>query len=153
MDLRHVVHRRDAVVELAQASEQLVDVDVLRPVHGRELQEDVFEVGRAAADRAGLVVDQHPLGKEAAQCGLELVGKRMRGDAAFRVGGRLAGDEQDPSGSGRQQAMSKPPGFAEVRRVHQVQRCPARIVVHRSVSTILVGAAREPPLLQRPPTS
>ena len=34
MDLRHVVHRRDAVVELAQAAEQLVDVHVLRPYTG-----------------------------------------------------------------------------------------------------------------------
>ena len=36
MDLRNVVHRRDAVVELAKSAEQLVDVDVLRPVDGRE---------------------------------------------------------------------------------------------------------------------
>ena len=44
MDLRDVVHRGDAAVELAEAAEQLVDVDVLRPVHGRELAEDVLEV-------------------------------------------------------------------------------------------------------------
>ena len=37
MDLRDVVHGRDAVVELAQATEQLVDVHVLRPVHRGEL--------------------------------------------------------------------------------------------------------------------
>jgi hypothetical protein len=32
MDLRDVVHRRDAVVELAERAEQLVDVDILGPV-------------------------------------------------------------------------------------------------------------------------
>ena len=44
MDLRDVVHRRDAVVELRQAAEQLADVHVLRTVHGREREQDVFEI-------------------------------------------------------------------------------------------------------------
>ena len=37
MDLRDVVHRGDAVIELGEPTEQLVDVHVLRPVHGGEL--------------------------------------------------------------------------------------------------------------------
>ena len=36
MDLRDVVHGRDAVIELAERTEQLVDVHILRPVHGRK---------------------------------------------------------------------------------------------------------------------
>ena len=77
MDLRDVVHRRDARVELAQPAEQLVDVDVLRPVHRGELQQDVLEVSRAAARRARAVVDEHPVGEEAAQRRLELVVVRI----------------------------------------------------------------------------
>jgi len=36
MNLRDVMHGRDAVVELGERTEQLVDVHVLRPVHGGE---------------------------------------------------------------------------------------------------------------------
>src|SRR5437899_1051586 len=67
MDLRDVVHRRDAVIELGQAPEQLVDVHVLRPVHGGEGEQNEFEVGRAATRRVRLVVYQYPVGEEAAQ--------------------------------------------------------------------------------------
>src|SRR5262245_27652075 len=49
MDLRHVVHRGDAVIELGKPTEQLADVDVLRPVHGREPEKNVFEIGTASA--------------------------------------------------------------------------------------------------------
>src|SRR5450755_3114705 len=49
MDLRDVVHRRDAIIELAERAEQLVDVHVLRSVDGSELVEDELEVGRAPA--------------------------------------------------------------------------------------------------------
>src|SRR5437762_4975298 len=73
MNLRDVVHRGDAVIKLAERAEQLVDVDVLRTVHRSELVENEFEIGGAAARRAGAVVDQHPVGKEAAQRSLELV--------------------------------------------------------------------------------
>src|SRR5580765_8715169 len=77
MDLRHVVDRRDAVVELGEAPEQLVDVDVLRPVHRGELQQNELEVSRAPARRARPVVDQHSVGEEAAQCSLELMVMRI----------------------------------------------------------------------------
>ena len=60
-----------------EPAEQLVDVDVLRPVHRGELEEDEFEVGRAPARRAGAVVDQHAVGEEAAQRRLELVVVRI----------------------------------------------------------------------------
>src|SRR5262249_58344471 len=73
VDLQDVVHCGDAVVEVAQTAVELVDVDVLRPVHRGECQQDEFEVGGASARRAGAVVDEDPVGQEAAQRGLELV--------------------------------------------------------------------------------
>ncbi len=77
MDLRDVVHRGDAVIELGEPAEQLVDVDVLRPVHGGELEQDEFEIGGAAARRARAVVDENAVGEEAAQRRLELVMVRI----------------------------------------------------------------------------
>ena len=53
VDLRDVVHRRDAVVELAERAEQLVDVHVLRAVHRREREENVLIVVDVSARRAG----------------------------------------------------------------------------------------------------
>ena len=89
MDLRDVVHRRDAVVELREAAEQLVDVDVLRPVHRGELQQDEFEVSRAPAWRARAIVDENAVSEEAAQRRLELVVMRIdeagHDNAAARV--------------------------------------------------------------------
>ena len=89
VDLRDVVHRRHAGVELAERAEQLVDVDVLRPVLRREGQQDELEVGGAAAARAGAVVDQHAIGEKAAQRRLEqvVVGVDEAGhhDAAARI--------------------------------------------------------------------
>ena len=61
MDLRHVVHRRHAIIELAQAAEQLVDVNVLRTIHRRELQQNEFEVSRVPARRVGPVIDENPV--------------------------------------------------------------------------------------------
>ena len=58
-------------------AEQLVDVDVLRPVHRREFQQDVFEVSRASARRARAIVDEDAVGEEAAQRRLELVVMRI----------------------------------------------------------------------------
>ena len=73
VDLRDVVHGRDAVVELAQRTEQLVDVHILRPVHGGELLQNVFVIGYGPGRRARAVVDQDPIGEKAAQRRLELV--------------------------------------------------------------------------------
>src|ERR1700675_4283475 len=42
MNLRYVMHGRDAVIELAQGTEQFVDVDVLRTINGGELQENIL---------------------------------------------------------------------------------------------------------------
>src|SRR5260370_40381390 len=53
MDLRDVVHRRDTVIELAERAEQLIDVHVLRPVHGSEREENVLVVIDVPARRAG----------------------------------------------------------------------------------------------------
>ena len=71
------MHRRHAVVELRQAAEQLVDVHVLGAVHGGEGKENEFEVGRGAARRVRVVVDQNPVGEKAAQRRLELVVVRV----------------------------------------------------------------------------
>ena len=73
VNLRDVVHRRDAIVELAQRTEQFVDVYVLGPVHGGELQKNVLVIGCGPGGRARAVVDQDPIGEKAAQRRLELV--------------------------------------------------------------------------------
>jgi hypothetical protein len=67
VDLRDVVHGRHTVVELAQRPEQLVDVHVLRPVHRREAEKDVFVVSRGPGRCARAVIDQDPIGQKAAQ--------------------------------------------------------------------------------------
>ena len=74
VDLRDVVDRRDAVVELAERAEQLVDVHVLRAVHRREREESVLIVVDVSARRAG---QEQPVGEEAAECRLELVMVRI----------------------------------------------------------------------------
>ena len=87
MDLRDVVHRRDPRVDLAERTEQLVDVDVLRPIHRSELAEDELEIVDRAVRLA--VVEQQPVREEAAQRRLELVMMRIdeagHDDAAARV--------------------------------------------------------------------
>ena len=75
MDLRDVVHRRYACVELAERAEQLVDVHVPRAIHWREPAEDELEVVDRAVRLA--VVEQQPVGEEAAQRRLELVMMRI----------------------------------------------------------------------------
>ncbi len=76
-DLRDVVHRGDAVVELAEPTEQLIDVDVLRPVHRGKFVQDELVVSRAAARRAGAVVDKDAVREVAAQRRFELVVMRI----------------------------------------------------------------------------
>jgi hypothetical protein len=73
MDLRHVVHGGDAIVELRESAVEFVDVDILRPVHRREFEQDEFEVGGVAARAAVGIADQDAVGEEAAQRRLELV--------------------------------------------------------------------------------
>src|SRR6266550_9233756 len=89
MDLRHVMDSRDAVVELAQTAEQLVDVNVLRTVDRRELQQNEFEVRRVPAGRVGPVIDEYSVGQEAAKHRLELmmvsIDESRHDDAAARV--------------------------------------------------------------------
>ncbi len=71
------MHRGDAVVELAEPAEQLVDVDVLRPVHRGKFVQDELVVSRAPARRTGAIVDKDAVGEEAAQRRLELVVVRI----------------------------------------------------------------------------
>src|SRR5215470_1123464 len=89
MDLRDVMHRRDAIIELAEPPEQFVDVHVLRPVNGRELLEDVFEVSPAPAWRARAIDYENAVSEPAAQRRLELVVMRIdkawHDDAAARI--------------------------------------------------------------------
>ena len=75
MDLRDVEDGRHAAVELAQRSEQLADVDVLWPVDGRELEENVLIIVDLAVRRA--VLDEDAVGEKTAQRGLELVMMRI----------------------------------------------------------------------------
>src|SRR4030095_6278108 len=77
MDLRDVEHRGDAVVELAQPSEQLVDIHILRPVYRSELVQDVFVISDGPARRARPVVDEYSIGEVAAKHGLELMMVRI----------------------------------------------------------------------------
>jgi hypothetical protein len=83
------VHRGDAVIQLAQRTEQLVDVHIRRPVHGGELLQDVFVISYGPGRRERAVVDQNPIGEKAAQRRLELVmvgvDKPGHDDAAGRV--------------------------------------------------------------------
>src|SRR5437762_12802017 len=94
MDLRDVVYRRDAVVELRQSAEQLADVHVLRTVHGGEREQNVFEIRGIRARRARAVVDQEAVGEEASQRSLVLVVVRIdeagHDDLAARVDLRRA---------------------------------------------------------------
>ena len=89
VDLRDVVHRGHAVVELRQPAEQLADIDVLRPVDRGEFEQDVLVIGRIRARRARAVVDQDTVGEKPSQRGLELVVVRVdesrHDDAAGRV--------------------------------------------------------------------
>ncbi len=148
MNLRDVVHRRDAVIELAERAEQLVDVDVLRPVDRGELVENEFEVGRAPARRAGAVVDQNPVGEEAAQRGLELVVVRIdeagHDDAPARV---------DHVGAARRQvrpdgkdglALDQDVGLGEVAhfRVHRHHRTAANDVAPARPAAVLRRVGR-----------
>ena len=77
-------------------AEQLVDVDVPRPIHRRELAEDELEVVDRAVRLA--VVEQQPVGEEAAQRRLELVMMRVdetgHDDAPAGVDHAGAGDAQ-----------------------------------------------------------
>jgi len=66
MDLRDVVHRRNAVVELGESTKQLVDVDVLRPIHGGEFLQDELVVRGVSGGRVRPVIDQYPVGEKAA---------------------------------------------------------------------------------------
>ena len=128
MDLRYVVHRRDAIIELAQRAEQLVDVDVLRPVDGGELVENELEVGCASARRAGAVIDQDPVGEEAAQRGLELVVVRVdeagHDDAPARVDDVGGARRQVRSDGKDGLALDQDVGLGEIAhpRVHRHHR-------------------------------
>ena len=75
MDLRDVMHRRDTAVELAERTEQLADVDVLRPVHRGERLQNVLEVIDDATRRA--IGQEDPVREKAPQRRLELVMVRI----------------------------------------------------------------------------
>ncbi len=151
MDLRDVVHRGDAVIELGETGEQLVDVHVLRPVHGRELQQNEFEVGGAPARRARPVVDEYPVGEEAAQHGLELVVVRIdearHDDAAARVDLRRVARVQVRSDGEDLLALDQHVGLGEVAhlRIHRHHRTAANDVAPAPLAAALgriVGICR-----------
>jgi hypothetical protein len=123
VDLRDVVHRGDAGVELAQRAEELVDVDVLRPVDRGEPAEDVLEIVDRPVRLA--VVEQQPVGEEAAQRRLELVVVRVdepgHHDASARVDDLRAGSAQVAAHRRDPLALDEHVGFGEVPdlRVHR----------------------------------
>jgi hypothetical protein len=73
VDLRDVMDRRYAIVELGEPSEQFIDVHVLRTVHRGKFEQNVLVIGPASARRARPVIDQNAIGEPAAQRRLELV--------------------------------------------------------------------------------
>ena len=75
MDLADVHDRRHAGVDLRDAAEELVDVDVLRPIDHRQLLEDRLVVIVRALGPS--VVDENAVGEEAAQRRLELMVMRV----------------------------------------------------------------------------
>ena len=89
VDLRDVVHGCDAVVELAEPGEQLVDVHVLWPENGSESEKNVFVVGRGSGRRTRLVVNQNPIGEETPQYRLELVVMRIDEPGHDNAAGRV----------------------------------------------------------------
>ena len=75
MDLADVHHRGHAGVDLRNAAEQLVDVDVLRPIDHRELLKNRLVIIVRALRPS--VVDEDAVGEEAAQRRLELMVVRV----------------------------------------------------------------------------
>ena len=150
-DLRDVVHRGDAVVELAEPTERLIDVDVLRPVHRGKFVQDELEVSRAAARRTGAVVDKNAVRGIAAQRRLELVVVRIdeagHHDAACgidHVGG--ARRYMRPDGEDRI-ALDQDIGLGEVahiRIVHRHHRAAANDVASERHAAVLKVVRRTP---------
>src|SRR5215472_9413808 len=68
---------RDAVVELRESGEQLINVNVLRPVNGRKPKEDVFVVSPAPAWRARAIDYENAVSEPATHRCLELVVMRI----------------------------------------------------------------------------
>src|SRR5262245_21720953 len=135
VDLRDVVYRRDAIIKLAQSTEQLADVDVLRTVHRGEPQQNVLEIGEAPAWRARVVVDEHPVSEETAQRGLELVVVRIdeagHDDGAGGVDRRTAGAQVWSDGENLL-AFDQHVGLGEIAeaRVHRHHGATANDVAH-----------------------
>ena len=94
MDLADVHDRGHAGVDLRDAGEQLVDVDVLRPIAQRQfLQDRLIIIVRAFG---APVVDENAVGEEAAQRGLELMAVRVDEAGRYDMPGRV-----DDGGVGR----------------------------------------------------
>ena len=64
VDLRDVVHRRHARIELAERAEMFIDIDVARAVDIGELAEDMAEIIDLAIRLT--VAEQQPVGEETA---------------------------------------------------------------------------------------
>ena len=65
VDLRDVVHRRHARIELAERAEMFIDIDVARAVDIGELAEDMAEIIDLAIRLT--VAEQQPVGEETAE--------------------------------------------------------------------------------------
>src|SRR5258708_5673587 len=107
MNLRDVVHRCDAIVELRQSTEQLADVHVLRAVYGGERVQNEFEVRGIRARRARLAVDQPAVGANAPQRPLELLVMRLYAGRPWRW--PPAGRRRPPRGGAPRPAQGRRP--------------------------------------------
>jgi hypothetical protein len=87
MDLADVHHRGHAGVDLREAGEKLVDVDVLRAItHRKLLQDRLIIIVRAFGPT---VVDENAVGEKAAQRRLELMAMRIDEARHYDVSGRV----------------------------------------------------------------
>src|SRR6185369_5499918 len=80
---------RDAIVELRESGEQLINVHVLRAVNGRKPKEDIFVVSPAPAWRARAIDYENAVSEPATHRCLELmvvrVDKAWHRNAASRI--------------------------------------------------------------------
>ena len=123
MDLADVHHRRHAGVNLRDAGEKLVYVDVLRAItHGKLLQDQLIIVVRAFGSP---IVDENAVGEKAAQRRLELMAMRVDEARHDDMPGRV-----DDRGVGRLDPGCDLRDFRSVDE-HVANRMVADALVHR----------------------
>ena len=123
MDLADVHHRGHAGVDLRDAGEKLVDVDVLRPITHRQLLENGFVIIVRAFGPP--IVDENAVGEKTAQRRLELMAMRIDEARHDDMPGRV-----DDGGVGRVDPGGDLGDFRSVDE-HVADRVIADALVHR----------------------